>query len=103
MRTGEPLAALTVRLSAPIHNRVTVTVDGTSRAVNLRRDEPAELAFPVQGVLAAGAQNFLISVTSRDGVVPRLFNPQSRDARFLGVRLRLSPHLSGSRANDLGP
>ena len=98
VRTDEPLTALTVRLSAPICNRVTVTVDGTSRSVDLRRDEPAELLFPVRGVLAAGGQNFLISVTSRDGVMPRLSNPQSRDARFLGVRLRLSPHLSGSRA-----
>lgn len=93
VRTGEPLTALTVHLSAPIRNRVTVTVDGTSRSVELRRDDPVELAFPVRGVLAAGAQNFLISVTSRDGVIPRLFNPQSRDARFLGVRLRLAPHL----------
>ena len=100
VRTGEPLTALTVHLSAPTHNRVTVTVDGTSRSADLRRDDPARLTFPVRGVLAAGAQNFLISVTSRDGVVPRLFNPRSRDARFLGVRLRLSPHLPGSRKHD---
>lgn len=93
VRTGEPLTALTVSLSAPVNNRVTVTVDGTSRSVDLRSGyAPAQLAFPVRGVLAAGAQNFLISVTSRDGMVPRLFNPDSRDARFLGVRLRLLPH-----------
>ena len=92
VRTGEPLRALTVNLSAPLNNTVTVTVDGTSRSVDLRADRPVRLTLPVRGVLAAGAQNFLISVTSRDGVVPRLFNPQSRDARFLGVRLRLAPH-----------
>ena len=92
VRTGEPLTALTVRLSAPIHNRVTVTVDGTSRSVNLRRDDPAELTFPVRGVPATGAQNFLVSITPRDGVVPRLLNPNTRDARLLGVRIRFTPH-----------
>ena len=92
VRTGEPLRALTINLSAPINNTVTVTVDGTSRSVDMRADRPVRLTLPVRGVLAAGAQNFLISIASRDGVVPRLFNPQSRDARFLGVRLRLAPH-----------
>ena len=92
VRTGEPLTGLTVSLSAPIHNRVTVTVDGTSRSVDLRRDDPAQLVFPVRGVPAAGGQNFRISVRSRNGVVPRMFSPHSQDARFLGVRVRLTPH-----------
>ena len=93
VRTGEPLTALTAHLTAPLHNRVTVTVDGTSQSVDLRRDEPVRLTFPVRGVLAAGGQNFLISIEPRDGVIPRVFNPQSQDTRFLGVRLRLEPHL----------
>ena len=92
VRTGEPLTALTMRLSAPIDNSVIVTVDGTSRSVNLRRDDPAELTFPVRGVLAAGAQNFLISVTPRNGVIPRLVGRNLRDGRFLGVRVQLTPH-----------
>ena len=96
VRTGEPLSALTVNLSAPTNNRVTVTVDGASRSVDLRGEGTAQLTFPVRGVLAAGGQNFPISVTTRDGVVPRLFNPHSRDARFLGVRLRLAPHLAAA-------
>jgi hypothetical protein len=92
VRTGEPLSSLTVHLSAPTGNQVTVTVDGTTRSANLRRNTPTRLTFPVRGVLATGAQNFLISVTSRNGVVPRLFNPRTRDARYLGVRLRLTPN-----------
>ncbi len=92
VRTGEPLTALTVNLSTLINNGVTVTVDDASRSVDLRAGNPKQLTFPVRGVQASGAQNFLVSVTSRDGVVPRLFNPNSRDARFLGVQLRLAPH-----------
>ena len=91
VRTREPLRTLTVHLSAPMDNRVTVTVDGTSRSVSLRPNVPAPLTFPVRGVLAAGGQNFLISVTPRDGIVPRLLNPNSRDARPLGVRIRFTP------------
>ena len=58
VRTGEPLKALTVNLSAPINNTVTVTVDGTSRSVDLRADRPVRLTLPVRGVLAAGGPEF---------------------------------------------
>ena len=95
VRTNQTLASLTVGLSAPIDNRVTVTVDGTSKVADLQPNTSKRLTFPVRGVHATGAQNFVISVRSRDGVTARLRSPDSRDSRFLGVRLRLMPAVPG--------
>lgn len=92
VRAPVPLDSLTVRVSTPTANRVTVSVDGVSRSADLRQTSSARLSFPVRGVRATGAQNFVVSVTPRNGVTPRLVNPSSRDTRFLGVRLQFTPH-----------
>jgi hypothetical protein len=91
-RAGTSLDSLTVQLSSLVHNHVTVSVDGASRSIDLTGNNPATLTFPVRGVRTMGAQSFVISVRSREGVVPRLVYPDSRDMRSLGVRLRLVPH-----------
>ena len=95
VRVEPPLDEIAVTLSAPIDNRVRVTVDGASETVEVRAGEPARLAFPVRGVRARGAQNFVISVTTREGFVPRLRDGRSHDSRFLGVAMKLAPHAAG--------
>ena len=48
------------------------------------------IRIPVQGVYAAGAQNFLLRVETDRGFVPQLRDGQSRDQRYLGVSLALT-------------
>ena len=76
-------------------NRVAVTVDGTTQTADVTPNAVTRLTFPVRGVYARGAQNFVVTVTTSDGFVPRLRNPGSRDPRFLGVALELSPIVAG--------
>ena len=96
VRVAPPLAGLEISLTAPIDNRVTVTVDGDTQIADVTPNAATRLSFPVDGVHAGGAQNFVLSVTTSDGFVPRLRNRGSRDSRFLGVAIELSPRVAGS-------
>ena len=90
VRTAVPLAELAVTLRAPVSNTATVTVDGTTAAVEVHPATPATIRLPVRGVYASGAQAFVLSIETDRGFVPHLRDPTSRDRRFLGVTMRLS-------------
>ena len=89
IRTDPPVSALDVTLRSPVTNTVTVTVDGSTQRVELQPREPVTLRTSVEGVHASGAQNFVLTVETTEGVVPRLENSRSNDRRFLGVLVNL--------------
>lgn len=92
VRVAPPIDTLTLSLSSPIDNHVTVDVDGTTQSVNVPAGEHSTVNFPLKGVLARGAQNFLISLTVRDGFIPVLQESSSTDTRFLGVAVQMTGH-----------
>ena len=98
VRVAPPLAGLEVALQAPIGNRVAVTVDGATQTADVTPDAVTRLTFHVDGVSALGAQSFVMTVTTSDGFVPRLRDRASRDPRFLGVAMELSPIVAGPDA-----
>lgn len=89
IRTDPPVSALDVTLRSPVTNTVTVTVDGSTQRVELQPREPVTLRTSVEGVHASGAQNFVLTVETTEGVVPHLENSRSNDRRFLGVLVNL--------------
>lgn len=95
IRVAPRLVGLDVVLRAPIDNRVAVTVDGATQVADVTPDAATRLTFAVDGVHARGAQNFILSVTTRDGFVPRLRTRGSGDPRVLGVSIQLSPRVAG--------
>ena len=90
VRVNPPLTALQVTLQTPVKNRAHVEVDGSTQVAELQPNIPVQLHFPVRGVHARGAQNFVLTVETHDGFVPRLLDPTSTDPRFLGVAVDLS-------------
>ena len=91
MRTDGPITALSVTLSAPIDNEVTVRIGGSETTVQLRAGVPKEVTLAPRGVVSRQTWAYLLTVTTRDGFVPRLRDPSSTDSRYLGVELRLTP------------
>ena len=90
VRVAPPLTALNVTLRTPIANHARVRVDGSTQVTDLQPNVPVRLQFPVRGVHARGAQNFVLTVETREGFVPRLLDPTSTDPRFLGVAIDLA-------------
>ena len=90
VRVNPPLSELAVTLRSPIPNTVTVTVDGSRHRAEVQPNTPVSIRIPVQGVYAAGAQNFLLRVETDRGFVPQLRDGRSRDQRYLGVSLELT-------------
>ena len=91
MRTDGPITALRVTLSAPIDNEVTVRIGGSEAAVHVRAGVPTQVTLTPRGVFSRESWAYLLSVTTRDGFVPRLREPSSTDSRYLGIALRLTP------------
>jgi len=91
LRTDGPITALRVTLSAPIDNEVTVRIGGSEAAVHVRAGVPVQVTLIPRGVFAQASWAYLLSVTTRDGFVPRLREPGSTDSRYLGVAVRLTP------------
>ena len=100
VRSGEPLSEVTVTLSTPVANTVTVELDGETRTVEMTGRGPEEITFRPEGVYARRSWAYLLSVRTDSGFVPRLTQPDSRDGRYLGVAvsLRASVAVAGTRA-----
>ena len=57
----------------------------------MRAGVPTQVTLTPRGVFSRESWAYLLSVTTRDGFVPRLREPSSTDSRYLGVALRLTP------------
>ena len=91
VRTDGPLESVVVTLSAPIENRVTVRIGGSESSVDVRRGVSTEVVLTPRGVLSRGTWVYLLTVSTRDGFVPMLQDPDSSDPRYLGVAVQLTP------------
>jgi hypothetical protein len=89
IRGNPPLSELTITLNSPISNTVTVIVDGNKHRTNMLPNIPVSIRLPVEGVYAAGAQNFMLSIETERGFIPQLRDMRSRDRRHLGVLLNM--------------
>ena len=92
VRSQSRLSTVSATLRSPIPNRVTIGLGGDEATLDLRPGVPAQVSLAPNGVYARGRWGYLLSVHPRTGFTPRLATPESRDNRFLGVRVRLTPN-----------
>ena len=98
VRTAPPLSAVNITVRSPIENTATLRVDGALYRIDLEPNSPVTLQAPVDGVVARGAQSFVLTVETADGFVPRLRNAASNDGRYLGVLVSLEGIVSQAPA-----
>ena len=96
VRSPTRLSSVTATLRSRVPNRVTIGLGGDEATVDLRPDVPTEVSLAPNGVYARRRWGYLLSVHPRAGFTPRLAVPGSRDNRFLGVLVRLTPHAETS-------
>ena len=97
-----PLETVRVTLTSRVANWVKVELGGDSVSVELEAGRPRTVTLKPRGVYARRSWAYLLSVQARDGFVPHLMEPGSRDQRYLGVAVRLdaSPATVAERAGD---
>lgn len=88
VRAGTPGGYLRVTLHSPVRNTVTLTAGGGARRASLEPGSTVEVQVPASWVQASGSLACLLSVSTEEGFVPHLLNPESPDNRFLGVQVR---------------
>ena len=84
-----PLQEVEVTLLSRVANKVTIELGGDRRDVDLEANARTSVTLVPRGVYARQGWSYLLSVTAREGFIPRLVAPGSRDARYLGVALTL--------------
>lgn len=97
-----PLEAVQVTLTSRVANWVKVELGGDSISVELEAGRPRTVTLKPSGVYARRSWAYLLSVEARDGFIPHLMEPDSRDQRYLGVAVRLdaTPATVAERAGD---
>lgn len=78
-----------VTASSPIVNTFTVWSDDGSQTVHLEPNKPVTFDIPITAVRGLNGYAYLISARATEGFVPRLFDPNARDDRNLGVQMQL--------------
>ncbi|HEY8549886.1 MAG TPA: hypothetical protein VIL35_08035 [Vicinamibacterales bacterium] len=89
VRTGDELGALRVEVYSPVAQQVRLEGGGRVQRLDLPAGARSTAVVPVHGQYAQGGHSYLLSITTEDGVVPRLTDPASRDGRLLGARIWL--------------
>jgi hypothetical protein len=89
-RTDHPIDRATLELSAPIANRVRVSIGAAATTVALKPGVPATVTLSAPGVYAHHSYGYLLTVSTADGFVPELVDPKSTDPRYLGVFVKLA-------------
>ena len=97
-----PLEAVQVTLTSRVANWVKVELGGDSISVELEAGRPRTVTLKPSGVYARRSWAYLLSVEARDGFIPHLMEPDSRDQRYLGVAVRLdaTPATVAERAGN---
>ena len=97
---GESVRSLPVRRlhltlqAGPVATDVEVRIGGRRERVSLPAGATREVSLPLgPGVpyksdRAVPAYSWVVSISSSTGFTPRLFDPESQDVRYLGVRVR---------------
>ena len=91
VRTFVPVEVFAVQLSSRVPNTVEVSIGGAAQTVQVEGgDRPVTLRIEPRAVYARNSWLHLLSIGARDGFVPHLSEPDSDDARYLGVQVRLA-------------
>jgi hypothetical protein len=91
IRSAVPLSALTIRVTSPVANRVTLDLDGRRQTLDLQPHQQATVTLRARGSYAERSRAYLLTVDTESGAVPRLLDPVSADPRFLGALLNFAP------------
>ena len=78
-----------VTLLSRVDNKVTVELGGDRREVDVKANTRTSVTLVPRGVYSRRSWAYLLSVTAREGFIPRLVEPGSRDGRYLGVAVTL--------------
>ena len=101
VRVGpDPIRTLDLTFRSPVNNSVTVGIDGRKHQAEIQPNKTVKLRVPVEGITTRGSQNFVLSVETSNGFVPRLRTVSSNDRRFLGVLMTLDGVLSHSNSQS---
>jgi len=88
-QTIGPAHHFRVTANSPIVNTFTVSSNESSQTVQLEPNRPLTFDIPVTAVRGPSGYAYLISARAAEGFVPRLFDPNARDDRNLGVQMQL--------------
>ena len=84
-----PFEQVEVTLLSRVANTVTVELGGDRRDVDISANTRTSVTLVPRGVYSRRSWAYLLSVTAREGFIPRLVEPGSRDGRYLGVAVTL--------------
>ena len=90
LRSDAPIETFDIRLMSRVVNTVDISIGGPARTVGLQADAPVTIGIEPHGVHARGRWAYLLRVEPRNGFVPRVVSPLTRDSRYLGVQLDLT-------------
>jgi len=90
MRCEWPIDHLTIVASSPIKTTFTVSMGKEQVSVPIVPGKDTTFDVPASGVRDYRSFAYLFSAQSSDGFAPRLIDPNSTDARNLGVRIRFT-------------
>jgi hypothetical protein len=88
-QTLRPAHHFRVTAKSPIANTFTVSSDAGETTAHLVPNQPVTFDVPVTAVRGRDGYAYLISARATEGFVPRLFDPNARDDRNLGVQMHL--------------
>ena len=91
VRTNQRIDHLKVSAESPINTVLTLSMGRSKVSVPIGPGKNATFDLPAQGVRELYGYAYMLSVTSSDGFVPRLYDPASSDYRNLGALIQFSP------------
>ena len=97
VRTPMELEAITVTARSPIATVVSIDIGAGAGRIMLQPEVPGSVTIRPGGVYSRRSWAYLMEVTTSDGFVPRLLDPESDDPRFLGAAISLTAVPAGGR------
>jgi hypothetical protein len=89
VRSVAPIQHLVVTAESPIPTTLTLSMGRGAKVVSLAPGNAVSVDVPAAGTYGLRSYAYLLSITSSDGFIPHLQNPESRDYRNLGALLNL--------------
>ena len=91
MRCEWPIDHLTITAYSPINTTFIVSAGAGQTTIPIPRERPITFDVPASGVRDYRSWAYLLAARSTEAFTPRLMDPQSTDARNLGVRIKFTP------------
>ena len=101
VRADYPIDAIQVDAESPILTVLTMTLGSEAVSISLTPRKPVSFTVLASGVQGWKDYDYLLTVTSSEGFVPKLLDPTgtSSDSRNLGALVRFSPVTSAPTAS----